>query len=113
MTPHSCMPCFAKSACPRSPMAERAFIRSSGTASLRIEAGQWFDGRGWLDMPLPSGTRPRLVLFHVCSEAVRTRSPVVEVEHSTSAFLKRLGIAKGGESMRQFKSQMLGAERLL
>ena len=92
---------------PRSPTSDRAFIRSSGTASLRIEAGQWFDGRGWLDMPLPSGTRPRLVLFHVCSEAVRTRSPVVEVEHSSSAFLKRLGITKGGESMRQFKSQML------
>lgn len=92
---------------PRSPTKERAFIRSSGTASLRIEAGQWFDGRGWQDMPLPSGTRPRLVLFHVCSEAVRTRSPVVEVENSSSAFLKRLGIAKGGESMRQFKHQML------
>ena len=92
---------------PRSPTPDRSFIRSSGTASLRIDAGQWFDGRGWAEMPLPSGTRPRLVLFHVCSEAIRSKSPVVEVEHSSSAFLKRLGIAKGGESMAHFKRQML------
>lgn len=94
---------------PRSPAEPevRSFIRSSGTASLRIDAGEWFDGRGWSKLPLPSGTRPRLVLFHVCSEAVRSKSPVVEVEHSTSAFLKRLGIAKGGESMAHFKRQML------
>ena len=25
-------------------------------------------------MPLPYGTRPRLVLFHICSEAIRTKS---------------------------------------
>lgn len=92
---------------PRSPSQDRSFVRSSGSASLRVDAGQWYDGRHWVDMPLPSGTRPRLVLFHVCSEAIRTKSPVVEVEQSTSAFLKRLGIAKGGESMAHFKRQML------
>lgn len=58
-------------------------------------------------MPLPYGTRPRLVLFHVCSEAIRRKSPEVEVERSASGFLDRLGIAKGGESMAAFKRQML------
>lgn len=92
---------------PRSPIEDRTFIRSSGSASLRLEAGQWFDGRGWEDMPLPSGTRPRLVLFHVCSEAVRTRSPVVEVEDSVRAFLRRLRIDTNGRHMKAFRRQML------
>ena len=92
---------------PRSPLQDRTFTRTSGSASLRLEAGQWFDGRGWADMPLPSGTRPRLVLFHVCSEAVRTRSPVVEVEDSVRAFLRRLRIDTNGRHMKAFRQQML------
>jgi len=92
---------------PRSEVKEREFTRSTGGASMLIEAGKWFDGMRYHDMPLPYGTRPRLVLFHVCSEAVRKKSPEVEVERSASAFLERLGIKKSGESFAAFKKQML------
>ncbi len=92
---------------PRSEVKEREFTRSTGGASMLIEAGKWFDGMRYHDMPLPYGTRPRLVLFHVCSEAVRRKSPEVEVERSASAFLERLGIKKSGESFAAFKKQML------
>ena len=92
---------------PRSEVKAREFTRTTGGASMLIEAGKWFDGFRYHDMPLPYGTRPRLVLFHVCSEAIRRKSPEVEVERSASGFLDRLGIAKGGESMAAFKRQML------
>jgi len=92
---------------PRNPTDARTFERTSGSASLRLEAGSWFDGRRWQDMPLPSGTRPRLTLYHVCSEAVRTKSREVEVEHSTTAFLRRLGIDTNGRQLRDFRRQML------
>lgn len=92
---------------PRSPLDTRDFTRTSGSASLRLEAGQWFNGRAWEAQPLPSGTRPRLVLLHVCSEAVRTRSPIVEVEDSVRAFLRRLKIDTAGDSMRRFRKQMI------
>lgn len=92
---------------PRNPTDARTFERTSGSASLRLEAGTWFDGRRWQDMPLPSGTRPRLTLYHVCSEAVRTKSREVEVEHSTTAFLRRLGIDTNGRQLRDFRRQML------
>ena len=92
---------------PRSEVKAREFTRSTGGASMLIEAGKWFDGIRYHDMPLPYGTRPRLVLFHVCSEAVRRKSPEVEVERSASAFLERLGIKKNGESFSAFKKQML------
>src|SRR5271166_2241063 len=62
---------------PRSRIEERVFERKSGNASLLMEAGHWFTGTKWEPQPLPYGTRPRLVLINICSEAVRTRSPVV------------------------------------
>jgi hypothetical protein len=92
---------------PRSAPEGRIFTRSSGSSSLLIEAGRWHNGHEWEEMPLPSGTRPRLVLFHICSEAVRTRSAEVEVEDSAKAFLRKLGIATGGRDMANFKRQML------
>jgi len=92
---------------PRSQIEGREFLRQSGSAILMVEAGKWFDGMRMNDMFVPYGTRPRLVLVHLCSEAARCRSPDVEVESSASAFLQRLGIEKNGRSMAAFKRQML------
>lgn len=82
------------------------FERTSGNASLLVEAGKLWNGREWQPQPLPYGTRPRLALVHVSSEAVRSRSPVVEVGHSVREFLLRLGIGTGGEEYANFNRQM-------
>lgn len=92
---------------PRNPTASRTFERMSGRASLSLQAGRTFDGMKWVDQPLPSGTRPRLVLINLCSEAVRTRSADVDIGGSVREFLRRLNIDAGGESMAQFRKQML------
>ncbi len=92
---------------PRNPTPSRTFERTSGRASLSLQAGRTFDGKKWNDQPLPSGTRPRLVLINLCSESVRTRSPDVDIGGSVREFLRRLNIDAGGESMRQFRKQML------
>lgn len=92
---------------PRRPTQERVFERTSGKASLIVEAGRWFTGSTWEPQPLPYGTRPRLVLINICSEAVRTKSPVVDIGESVRAFLRRLGIDCGGQSMANFKRQMI------
>jgi hypothetical protein len=92
---------------PRNPTDARSFERTSGRASISVEAGRWFDGLKWRDQALPSGTRPRLVLIHVCSEAVRTRSSIVEIGHSVRGFLGELGIDPGGENMRHFRREMI------
>ena len=70
---NSCMPCSASLGLPRNPTPSRTFERTSGRASLSLQAGRTFDGMKWNDQPLPSGTRPRLVLINLCSEAVRTQ----------------------------------------
>jgi hypothetical protein len=92
---------------PRNPTGERNFERTSGRVSLSLQAGRSFDGMKWSDQPLPSGTRPRLVLINLCSEAVRRRSADVDIGNSVRDFLRRLNIDTGGESMAQFRRQML------
>ncbi len=43
---------------PRSRQQSRRFERTSGNASLLMEAGQLFKADQWVEMPLPYGTRP-------------------------------------------------------
>lgn len=92
---------------PRSSPPQRTFERTSGRASLRLQAGAAFDGMKWIDQPLPSGTRPRLVLINLCSEAVRTKSADVDIGGSVREFLRRLNIDVGGKTMREFRKQMV------
>jgi hypothetical protein len=92
---------------PRNPTTSKNFERRSGRMHLSLQAGRTFDGMKFVDQPLPSGTRPRLVLINLCSEAVRTRERVVNIGGSVREFLRRLNIDPGGESMAQFRKQML------
>lgn len=92
---------------PRRRQEARTFQRSSGNASLLLEAGSYFVGNGkYQDCPLPYGSKPRLVLYHLCSEAVRTQSPVIDVGGSMAEFLRRVGIGTGGDEFKRFKQQM-------
>ena len=102
---------------PRQRTEGRVFERSSGNVRLRLEAGAIFDGEHFIEQPLPYGARPRLVMVHVSSEAVRTRSRTVEVGDSMRAFLKMLDIdtnggARGGYTMMKQQMQALAACRL-
>jgi hypothetical protein len=92
---------------PRSRQKERVFARSSGNASIRLEAGTLNIGRNkWVDYPLPYGPKPRLVLYHLCTEAIQKQSRVIDVGGSIREFLNRIGIALGGQEFARFKSQM-------
>lgn len=91
---------------PRKATAGDTFERTSGNASLLITAGQLWDGRHWMKQPLPYGVQPRLALVHVSSEAIRTRSPIVDVGHSTRDFLLRLGAQVDGRTYARFQKQM-------
>ena len=92
---------------PRRRQEGRVFQRTSGKASLLLEAGSRATGLGkWQECPLPYGAQPRLVLYHLCSEAIRTQSNVVDVGGSVREFLRRVGIGISGQAFNQFKDQM-------
>jgi hypothetical protein len=94
----------------RNPGAEvRAWERVNGGARLKILAGEALDpGRDeWVPLGLPYGPKPRLILIHLASEAIRTGSPVVPVEDSLTAFVRGLlRYAPNGFEIRQFKDQL-------
>jgi hypothetical protein len=92
---------------PRNPSKERTFVRTSGNVSVQIKAGDYFDGLKWIPQSLPSGTRPRLVLIHACSEAIRTQSPHVQIGESVSEFLRQLKIDTDGRTMKYFRREMM------
>ena len=50
---------------PRSKTDARVFERSSGNATLRIEAGGIYKRGKFHDVLMPYGTHPRLVLIHL------------------------------------------------
>jgi hypothetical protein len=56
----------------------REWDRKQGNVSLRIEAGSAIDPKTnqFVKLGLPYGEKPRLVLIHMATEAVRTGSPV-------------------------------------
>ena len=92
---------------PRSKQDERTFKRSVGNASMLLQAGHRANGKGgWDELPLPYGTKPRLALIHISSEAVRTQSPVINVEDGIIPFMRDAGISVSGRTFRSFKDQM-------
>ena len=62
---------------PYRPTDERVWIRDQGNVSLLIEAGRARhpDTGKWVELPLPHGEKPRLVMLHLNGEALRTGSP--------------------------------------
>ena len=93
----------------RNPGELREWERVNGGVRLKILAGEAFDsGRDeWVQLGLPFGVKPRLILIHLNTEAIRTGSPVVPVEDSLTAFVRGLlRYAPNGLEIRQFKDQL-------
>jgi hypothetical protein len=88
--------------------AVRLWQRSQGAANLEVEAGRAFHPgeRCFIDVGLPFGPKPRLILVYLNAEALRTGSPVVEVEDSLTAFVCRIGLSRDGRSIRTVKDQL-------
>jgi hypothetical protein len=91
---------------PRRSQKERSFERSNGFASILLEARRLFQRGKFVDMPLPYRTRPRLVMVHLSTEAVRTRNREIEIGDSIRDFMKTLGIDTGDHEYGRFKRQM-------
>lgn len=62
----------------------RLWSRRNGYVKLELQAGRAYDGRvgDFVDVGLPFGPKPRLVLYHLNAEALRTQSPVLELKDS-------------------------------
>ena len=85
----------------------REWERRNGAAALKVLAGEaWHPEQGFVQVGLPYGPKPRLILAHLNGEALRQRSPAVEVEASLTAFVKRLRLDAGGRTSGTIKDQL-------
>jgi hypothetical protein len=88
----------------------RRFERKQGRMSLVVHAGELKgpDGKT-IAQPLPYGSRARLLMLHLCSEAIRQKSPTIQIEDSLTAFIRGMGFpVTGGPrgTLTAFKTQL-------
>ena len=95
----------------------RVWDRKQGHARLRIEAGSAMhpETEEFFEIGLPFGPKPRLILAHLNAEALRTGSPLIEVEDTLTAFIRRLNLSTCGRTLPVVKQQLsrLAAARVL
>lgn len=116
---------FAQLGLPRSkPMDENGapalqFTRDAGRVSLLVTVGHArLEKERWVRQPLPYGSKPRLMLLDVCTEAVRGGSREVDLLPSVRQYLRnRLGLewsagAKGQYTLFRKQALALAACRM-
>jgi len=86
----------------------RTWERHQGAIHLLIKVGEALHPRTkkWQPVGLPFGTKPRLILAYLSTQAIKTQSPVINVEKSLTAFVRRLGLHTDGRSIRTLKDQL-------
>jgi len=94
----------------RQPLGVREYERKQGRMSLVVEAGKLRDPDGnRIEQPLPFGPKARLLLMHLCSEAIRQKGPTIEVADSLTGFIRDMGFPVTGGTkgtLRAFKEQI-------
>ena len=87
---------------PHKAPSDNEFTRQNGHFTLTMMSPR--------QVGLPYGSIPRLLLSWMTTEAVRTRSPVLELGPTLSAFMAELGLARrGGErgDITRFRNQTM------
>ena len=87
----------------------REWKRQQGSVQLLLEAGKAYHPQkeDYVPVGLPYGPKARLILCYLNTEAVKEQSPVIEVDKSLTAFVRRLQQrAPTGPEIRKFKDQV-------
>lgn len=88
---------LAQVSLPHSKSDSLTFKRSNGILTLSVQADP--------DFGLPYGTYPRLLLAWICSQAVKTQSPKLELGSNQSEFLSKLELSHDGRRISALKDQ--------
>lgn len=86
----------------------REWERVNGAVHMSVTAGKAMHpelGR-FVNLGLPYGPKPRLLLAHLNAEALRQGSPVIEVERSLTGFVRALNLDPKGRNITTIKDQL-------
>ena len=94
----------------RQPLNVREYERKQGNMAIDVQAGFLRDPNGKkILQPLPFGPKSRLILMHLCSEAVRQKSATIEIADTFTGFVRDMGFSDSGGKkgpMTAFKQQL-------
>jgi len=90
---------------------KRSYQKEYGKMSLSVQAGRLKNPEtgAFEEQGIPYGPKARLILVHLCTQALRQNSPEIEIEKSLSQFIMTLGQKPtGGKNgnIRLFKDQL-------
>lgn len=88
---------FAMTALPHKRIDENVWLRKGLVITLVVASG--YDDAGQM-IGVPHGSLARLILLYLQTEAIRTGNPEVELGGSMKAWLKRMGIGRGGKTYK-------------
>lgn len=60
----------------------------------------------FVNLGLPYGTKARLILAYLNTQAIKSGSPQIDVESSLSAFIEAMGLSKKGKNYNEVKNQL-------
>ena len=90
----------------RLPADDQVWHRDNGRFSLLVEPGVVLDARGEVVRHgVPYGSRARLILLYLQSEAIRTNSRTVSLGASMHAWMEKLGVRPGGTNYQAIREQ--------
>lgn len=102
---------WAQSALPHKRLADDTdWVLKTDYVTLLVEPGKRIGADGNpVPIGVPFGSRARLILIYLQSEALRTGRREIELGGSLREWLGRMGISSGGKSIREVREQ---AERI-
>jgi hypothetical protein len=94
----------------RQPLDVREYERKQGNMAIDVQAGFLRDPKGKkILQPLPFGPKARLILMHLCSEAIRQKSETIEIADTFTGFVRDMGFSDSGGKkgpLTAFKQQL-------
>ena len=82
------------------------WTRENGRFRLMVEPGHIYDSKWNVEkVGIPYGSRARLILFYLQTEAVRRKSPEIELGTSLRRWLSRMGISDAGPNYAAVRDQ--------
>lgn len=92
------------------PLSVREYERRQGNMALDVTAGFLRDPHGnKVIQPVPYGPKARLILMHLCSEAIRQKSATIDIAETFTGFVRDMDFADNGGrggALTAFKTQL-------
>ena len=90
---------------------DEVWLIETAYTKLMIEPGSLHTDKGVVKVGVPYGSRARLILLFLQTEAIKTNSREIELGRSLRIWLGKLGVPIGGKSMKEVREQAMRLSR--